>query len=112
MSGENEDRLAVRPPTEVETSDDLQTQGEGYDEGDKFHRILDYIGTKRGDVMMGRIVSTLEQLAPAVRKYIEDLGERKENPSIEYQKWRALLNSAFPSRRTFARRSHLPEIHG
>jgi hypothetical protein len=92
MSVENEDNLAIRTINEVEPSDDLQQRDEDYDEGDKFHRILDYIGTKRGDVMIGRVVSMLEQLAPAARKYIEDLGDvKKENPSIEYRKWLALL---------------------
>jgi hypothetical protein len=92
MNDENENKLTVKPITEVEVSDDLQTAEEDYTEGDKFHRILDYIGTKRGDVMMGRIISMLEQLAPGARRYIEALGDvRKENPTIEYKKWRALL---------------------
>lgn len=92
MSKENEEKLAVRPPADVDVADELQTSDDGYVEGDKFHRVLDYIGTKRGDVMVGRIVSMLEQIAPAARKYVEALGDvRKENPSIEYRKWRALL---------------------
>lgn len=92
MSNEGEDKLAVRPQGDVEAAEEFQPPDDGYVEGDKFHRILDYIGTKRGDVMAGRVVSMLEQLAPAARKYVEALGDvRKEDPGIEYKKWRALL---------------------
>jgi hypothetical protein len=92
MSRENEDKLAVASPADVDVADEFQTPDDGYIEGDKFHRILDYIGTKKGDVMAGRVVSMMEQVAPAVRKYVEALGDvKKENPSIEYKKWRALL---------------------
>lgn len=77
---------------EIQQTDDDETQDLEYAEHPKFQRIMDYIGTKRGDITIGRLISILEQLSPAAKQYIESIADvRKEAPTIEYKKWWWLL---------------------
>lgn len=91
MKENSNNDLVLKDVANADTSDELELAEEDYD-ANKFHRILDYIGTKKGDVMLGRVVSMFEQVTPAAKTYFEALAEIKRgNPAIEYKKWRALL---------------------
>jgi hypothetical protein len=91
MSDEDKDSSELEPTGEPE-SDELAPPGEYYEEPRRFDRILDYIETKKGDVMLGRIVAMLEQLAPSAKTFLDALAKvKKENPDIEYRKWRVLM---------------------
>lgn len=56
------------------------------------HRLVDYINTKRGDIMLGRLMTVLEQMGPGIKSIIESKAEvQRNNPSVEYKKWLWLL---------------------
>jgi hypothetical protein len=87
----------VEEPKKTSEETALQTNNDESDEiyfepPDLSHRILDYINTKRGDIIFGRIVAMLENLTPAAKTFLETKAEvQKENPNLEYKKWWWLL---------------------
>lgn len=79
-------------PEEIQAAENDEAQDLEYAEYPKFHRVMDYIGTKRGDITIGRVVSILESLSPAAKEYIESIANvKREAPNIEYKKWWWLL---------------------
>ncbi len=95
MDNEDKDKSVLQPLGEVR-EEGLEQSEEDYEEPGRFDRILDYIGTKKGDMMLGRVVSMLEQITPAAKTYIDALADvRKVSPDIDYKKWRLLMIMRF-----------------
>lgn len=91
MKEEQELEAALEPTDE--TDDELKEQDpDDLEPLSTFEQFINYIHTKKGDVMLGRIVALAENLTSSTQSHIEALAvTKKESPAIEYKKWRALL---------------------
>jgi hypothetical protein len=62
------------PPEDREDlmlNDDSEGEDEEFiEESSVSHRVFDYINTKKGDLMLGRFVKILEEIAPAAKEYL------------------------------------------
>jgi hypothetical protein len=72
----------------LESRENLEAEVDYVEDPSLSHRILDYINTKKGDVMFGRCIAMLEQIAPGAKTLLEAKAEiQKGNPTLEYKKW-------------------------
>lgn len=78
-------------------SENLSENGselEGYYEEpqNSLHRILDYFQTKKGDIILGRVLKVLEEIAPTAKTYLDAKSNViDKSVNFEYNKWWWLL---------------------